>query len=267
MSNETILVPSRDVEVRNIRQELVVNAEDVLRVQKHREVIKSFIREVLVNEVDYTDLDGKLDKKFLTKPGAEKLKMLFGLGVRFREVDKIFDRDNNFLLFSHEAEIYHLKTGIVLATCIGSCNSQEKKYRERSIYEGKVYIGKEPTPIYDIYNTICKQSQKRGFVGGTIIATNASDYFTQDEEEVEAQGTQQKETPSNKGEKFTQRKKSNLGTYKVLIGTHKGKMLKDIPRAELENYINYMKNQNDNPSGPLKELIDKGREYLRELGE
>lgn len=42
-----------------------------------------------------------------------------------------------------------------------------------------------PNPnIYDQLNTICKMAQKRAFVGATVMGARASDYFTQDIEDM-----------------------------------------------------------------------------------
>lgn len=40
------------------------------------------------------------------------------------------------------------------------------------------------TDIADVVNTLQKMAQKRAFVGATLIATNASEYFTQDTEDM-----------------------------------------------------------------------------------
>jgi predicted RNA-binding Zn-ribbon protein involved in translation (DUF1610 family) len=111
----------------------------------------------------------------------------------------------------------------VIAEADGSCNSWEKKYRYRnqertcpkcgkeSIIKSKrdpgyycfpklggcganftandpdivnQQVGQIKNPdIADLPNTILKQSQKRSMVAVTLIATGASDYFTQDIED------------------------------------------------------------------------------------
>jgi hypothetical protein len=109
----------------------------------------------------------------------------------------------------------------LITTCEGSCNSWEKKYRYReqkatcprcnqaAIRKGeKEYycwqkiggcgakfplnheaianqkIGLIPNPdIFDQINTIQKMAQKRSLVGAVLIATGASEFFTQDLED------------------------------------------------------------------------------------
>ena len=82
---------------------------------------------------------------------------------------------------------------LIIATCEGSCNSHEKKYKERRVYEkvqmsrkdGSTYDkrverGVESTPVTDVLNTLQKMAQKRAYVGAVILATGASDFFNQD---------------------------------------------------------------------------------------
>lgn len=143
--------------------------------------------------MDYGVIPGT-PKPSLFKPGAEKLTRLFGLGSRFTLIDKTLDGDRNFALFNYKCEIFHLKSGQVIAECEGTANSQEKKYKERTVYiwndkAKKKLPEKEATPVYDILNTLQKMAQKRAYVGAVILATGASDFFTQDIDDIEDAGT------------------------------------------------------------------------------
>jgi hypothetical protein len=138
-----------------------------------------------------------------------------------------------FFYFQYRCSMY--SGGRIVAQGLGSCNSYEKKYRYRNadrtcptcgkaaIFKSKQKpefycwakrggcgatfpltdiritgqeIGqvKNPDPA-DIVNTIDKMAQKRALIAATLIATNASEYFTQDLEDfpggevVEAQFT------------------------------------------------------------------------------
>jgi hypothetical protein len=59
--------------------------------------------------------------------------------------------------------------GEVLSRCSARCNNREAKYRGMSVFE--------------IRNTILKMSEKRAFVSAVLMATGASDIFTQDLED------------------------------------------------------------------------------------
>jgi len=59
--------------------------------------------------------------------------------------------------------------GEVMSRCSARCNNREAKYRSLS--------------LFDIRNTIQKMAEKRAFVSAVLMATGASDIFTQDIED------------------------------------------------------------------------------------
>lgn len=176
-------------------QLIPVNKQAVEELKQQRELLGDFVRSQLreadfsnekspsYGEGDYGVIPGT-KKKCLFKQGAEKLLRLFGLGVRVRLADKELDKGTNFALYTYRAEVYVLKTGIVVAECEATANSQEVKYKERTKWatnaNGVRVSTKEETPIFDVINTLQKMSQKRAIIGATILATAASEYFTQD---------------------------------------------------------------------------------------
>jgi hypothetical protein len=175
-----------------------VTHEAIEALKRQRSLLRSFVQSQLKVEVDFGIIPGT-DKNSLYKPGAEKVARLFGLGVRMKLADRVLDREGNFAMFTYQAEVYFLQSdSVVIAQCEGSCNSQEKKYRERrsyewvnaergdgSTYRKKVETGSEATPVCDVMNTLQKMAQKRAYVGAVILATGASDFFTQDIDDPE----------------------------------------------------------------------------------
>lgn len=153
---------------------LPITKADLDNAHERRRLLNEFIRNQMVDKIDFGIIPG-CQKPSLFKPGAEKLAQLFGLGVRISLKDKEIDLHLNFAMFAYTMEVYHLRTGTVIAQCEGSCNSHEKKYRNRTS-KGAL----EETPIGDIMNTLMKMAQKRGYVGAIIQATGASDFYTQD---------------------------------------------------------------------------------------
>lgn len=167
----------------------------------------SFVDKMLNEEVDYGIIPG-VEKPSLFKPGAEKLEKLFFYRHKKIQVEKIIEPD--FIKYSYRTEIYS-KAGELVATCEGTCNSHEKKYRWRVIPEweasekikatvepearkaksGKVYnwYKVENTEVADLENTIMKMAQKRSYVGAILEATNSSGRFTQDVEDMDLGGT------------------------------------------------------------------------------
>lgn len=59
--------------------------------------------------------------------------------------------------------------GEVMSRCSARCNNRENKYRSLS--------------LFDIRNTVQKMAEKRAFVSAVLMATGASDIFTQDIED------------------------------------------------------------------------------------
>lgn len=197
---------------------LPVSKRDLELLKEQREVLRAFVQSQLV-EAEFTDEAEKqgrygegdygvipgTKKRSLFKPGAEKFQRLFGLGTRFRATEKTFDLVANYAEFVYVAEVYHLKSGVVIAQCEASANSQETKFKERTKWtvvqaEGKTVrrSTKEETPIAELSNTLRKMAQKRAMIGATILAVGASEYFTQDvlePEDVAALKKKQQEGP------------------------------------------------------------------------
>lgn len=212
MANEVIMVQSDPQQ-----SVLPVTQVDVEAMKRQRELLKQFVTSQLVEadfseaaktrgtygEGDYGVIPGTR-KRCLFKQGAEKFQKLFTLGVSFEQVDKEIDRNSNFAMVTYKAKVYSLRNpGVIIAECIGSVNSQETKYKQRTSWKtvrrGNKEVREnvtEETPIFDILNTLQKMAQKRAMIGATILATGASEYFTQDvlePEELASAGQQQQQ--------------------------------------------------------------------------
>lgn len=159
----------------NSVQTLPITSLETEALAERRKVLKKYISSQMVDGIDYGIIQGT-PKPTLYKPGAEKLAQLFGYGARIVHRDKEIDLHHNFAMFSYTYEIYHIRTGNVVAQCEGSTNSHEKKYKMR---------GSQEVPIGDLMNTLMKMAQKRAYVGAVIQATGASDFYTQDIDSVE----------------------------------------------------------------------------------
>jgi len=237
-------------EIVELKTELMsVSSQDVEALSSHLKAIKTFVSGELKNGIDkdYAIVPGT-NKKSLLKPGAEKLMKLFGFSSRVECIEKTVSPEENFAMFIYKASVIHIKSGAIVAECEGICNSMERKYRNNQ--------------AMDILNTIMKMSQKRALVGAVILATGASDYFTQDEEEISIQRENKHKTVDDS--KFKDVSPSeDLGSYTVLVGKHKGKTLSQVGEKDLSNYLTWMSKNQENPTGPMLELLNKGREFLR----
>lgn len=176
---------------------VAVTKQGVAEMKTQRKLLADYVRSQL-KEADFSkEAEGKAyfgegdygiipgtKKQCLLKAGAEKLLRLFNLGVRTRLVTEKFDLQGNFASYTYRSEVYLLKNGVAVAECEGTVNSQEKKYANRTAWKknekGVSESTQEPTPIADISNTMMKMAQKRAMVGAVIIATGATEFFTQD---------------------------------------------------------------------------------------
>lgn len=205
------------------------------------EQVREYTASCLKKDIDYGTIDG-VSKPTLLKPGAEKIGSLFGLSPKFECVDKILNftgegnSDNEpFFYFEYRCSLY--KGDQFIASCDGSCNSWEKKYRYRKVGLRCPNCGK-PTIMRSKYgdgyycnakrggcganfkkddkritvqsiedvknmdtaeqvNTFQKMAQKRAYVGAILIACNLSEYYTQDVEDIDGFVMEGNFTPVN----------------------------------------------------------------------
>ncbi len=160
-----------------------------------------FIDKQLKDKIDFGVIPG-VDRPSLFKPGAEKLEKLYFYRHEKILVEKIVNPD--YIKYTYRTVVYNNASQVV-ATCEGTCNSHEKKYRYRWVSEKQATeeekadgqrfkkTGKygdyfsyriENTEVADLENTIMKMAQKRSYVGAILEATNSSGRFTQDVEDM-----------------------------------------------------------------------------------
>lgn len=170
------------------------------------EQMVAFVRSILREGIDYGVIPGTTQPTLL-KPGAEKLCTFFGLSVEKPElVGCVEDWDKGFFYYRYRITL--TRDGKIIASAEGSVNSKEKKYRlryiptwqateeekaralgteERTAKNGRKYtvFVLENDDLYSLVNTLQKMAQKRALIAATLIAVNASDYFTQDLEDLD----------------------------------------------------------------------------------
>lgn len=166
-----------------------------------------FVRTIMQEGKDYGKVPGS-DKPTLLKPGAEKLNNLFGYVPMFQVIESRVEFTTPLFFYQYMCSLY--KDGHSIGSGIGSCNSMESKYRYRWVgtdskpIKGEAAVLKakgigrwrqvkdewvwfervENDQIYDLVNTIDKMAQKRALIAATLIACNASEFFTQDVEDL-----------------------------------------------------------------------------------
>src|SRR5215204_5948161 len=77
----------------------------------------NFSKSILKQDLDYGIIPGT-PKPSLYKPGAEKLRFVYGLSSEIRCIDKTIDLDRPFVDHTYRCTIKS-KTGLILAQCEG----------------------------------------------------------------------------------------------------------------------------------------------------
>ena len=191
------------------------------QAMSHLNTLREFRKKVLVQGTDYGVIPGT-DKPTLFKPGAEKLANIFGLAIEHQVVEKVEDWDKGLFSYTVRCVIRSRRDGGTVADCLANCNSREDRYRYRNIFEWEatdeqkakaVKVStrkkKKGTGTYKVYqlentepfslvNTLQKMAQKRAMVGAVLIATRASEEYTQDVEDLAPVATEE-EPPAPTG--------------------------------------------------------------------
>jgi hypothetical protein len=236
--------------------DLEISKNSVAVYQEQLKQLVAFVQSQLKEGIDYGTIPGT-KKPSLYKPGAEKLGALFQLGSRILEADKVVDVKDGFAMFTYRVEIFHLPTGKTVSQCEGSCNSREKKY-----------IGR---PMYDQLNTISKMAQKRAFVGAMMNAVRASDFFTQDLEDMDPAAINNK--PGNQWAMKNFQPADDEGgatnpnaPYTIPFGKFRMRSLEEVGSDQLRGYIDYMEKTAAKKGVPIqgeaKEFIDRASQFI-----
>ncbi len=201
---------------------IMTNFPSLDYIDEYEQFLKNydtFVNRMLKENTDYGTIPG-VEKPSLLKPGAEKLEKLFTLRHRKECIEKEIGKDYSFIKYTYRTSIFN-KQGQLVATCEGSCNSHEKKYRSHWVFANQateeemnagrlekrkskkggdydVYVV-DKKDFYDLENTIMKMAQKRSYVGAILEATNSSSRFTQDVEDMDIQVKEEKEKPASNG--------------------------------------------------------------------
>lgn len=182
--------------------------------------IQTCMRAVMKDGEHYGVIPGTNTKPTLLKPGAEKLCLMFRLDPEYDIMTNVETPER--IAFTIRCTLTHIPTGQRIASGLGSCNSREAKYMrpapkkcpqcsKESIIKGKEEYGggwlcyakkggcgakfkdgdtaieKQDNGLADpadLHNTILKMGCKRALVAAVLNGTAASDFFTQDLEDL-----------------------------------------------------------------------------------
>lgn len=179
---------------------------ELTNIRKFQNIVKA----LMVKDLDYGIIPGT-QKPTLYKPGAEKLKGMHLLCDQFEITAKIEDWEKPFFHYEFKCHLIHIPTDKEVSQGVGSCNSNEGKFRYRWVYEKDIpsELTKEELKVkefagtgsskYKKYrignddlasqvNTILKMGKKRAFIDAVLSACRLSAVFTQDIEDLRDNG-------------------------------------------------------------------------------
>ena len=206
-----------------MKQELTVDelARQISKVQQ--------VMEKVMQEGEHYGVIPGTQKPTLLKSGAEKIAFTFRLSPEY-DILPESERKDNMVSYVVRCTLRHIHTGAVWGQGLGSCNTNEKKYKyiwreaekpeskeiaeemklkgtgrwqiveKNGKKEWKWFVRIENDNPQDLDNTILKMACKRALVAAVLNATATSDIFTQDVEDIAIQEEQKKEPVEGKAD-------------------------------------------------------------------
>jgi hypothetical protein len=197
----------------------------------------SFSKDILKKDLDYGIVPGT-KKPSLLKPGAEKLRVAFGLSAEMNCIERTIQMDPQWCNVTYKCTVKD-HSGRVMSECEGNCNSFEEKYRwiwkdapavsdEESAagvyagthrwYNNRYFQEKRPNPeVVGKLNTYMKMAQKRAFVGAILMATGASEFYTQDLEDMETFDAEVVDIQTEPVKEYTEEEKEEIAVWQPEI--------------------------------------------------
>lgn len=166
--------------------------------------LQAFAKQYLIAGEDYGTIPGTV-KPTLLKPGAEKLCDVYGFAREFTIVEALEDWEHGRFAYTVKATLRSMRTRLVVSEGLGACNSMEARYRYLWVKESRVPRDQRATlptrttkyglqyrvvnddPFSQV-NTYLKMAKKRALVDAVLSATRSSGLFTQDLEDLAANG-------------------------------------------------------------------------------
>src|SRR6185437_15053235 len=115
---------------------------DIQTAQSRLEEFQRFVRMYLHEDEDYGKIPGT-PKPTLYKPGADKLCDIYGLADTYVVTNRTEDWERNLFDYEIECRLISKRTGQLVSSGFGSCNSFEAKYHWREQKRKCPKCGKE----------------------------------------------------------------------------------------------------------------------------
>lgn len=181
------------------------SANPTAEVVAHAKTVQQVMQAVMKPNVHYGTIPGAGDKPTLLKSGAEVLCMTFRIADRY----EVSDLSNNGVIrYRVNCIGEHQSSGSTLGSGLGECSTDEEKYRWRKAVcneefaataethrrmkfgrkQGEHYtVQQVRTEPADLANTVLKMACKRAKIAMVLNVTAASDMFSQDLEDLDAE--------------------------------------------------------------------------------
>lgn len=182
-----------------------VRINSTAEVVAHAKAVQEVMKSVMKEGVHYGAIPGAGDKPTLLKAGAEVLCMTFRIADTYRVTDL---SSPGSIRYRVECLGAHQDAGVVLGSGLGECSTDEEKYKWRKAVcdeefeeapqnlrrikygrkQGGHYVVKQvKTEPADLANTVLKMACKRAKIAMVLNVTAASDMFSQDLEDLDAE--------------------------------------------------------------------------------
>lgn len=193
------------VEVETASMVPAKSANPTAEVVAHAKTVQQVMQAVMKPNVHYGAIPGAGDKPTLLKSGAEVLCMTFRIADRYEVTD--LSRDGS-IRYRVNCVGEHQTSGATLGSGLGECSSDEEKYRWRKAVcaeefnatpethrrlkfgrkqGGHYTVQQVRTESADLANTVLKMACKRAKIAMVLNVTAASDMFSQDLEDLDAE--------------------------------------------------------------------------------
>lgn len=182
------------------------SANPTAEVVSHAKTVQQVMQAVMKQGVHYGAIPGAGDKPTLLKSGAEVLCMTFRIADRYEVTDLSKD---GVIRYRVNCIGEHQQTGVPLGSGLGECSTDEEKYRWRKAVcdeefditpetmrrlkfgrkggGGHYTVKQVRTEPADLANTVLKMACKRAKIAMVLNVTAASDMFSQDLEDLDAE--------------------------------------------------------------------------------
>ncbi len=196
----------------------------------HYQIMTEFVKGQMKEGIDYGVIPHTNGKPTLLKPGAEKLLRLLNLNPRFSLINSIVDFDKPLFYYHYQCSLYHENELVGQGDGSCNSYEKKYRYRKAelicpccgkpTVIKGKEEYGGgylcykkkggcgakfrdndeeitsqslgliENADIFDLTNTIQKMASKRALIAAVLCTVGASEFFTQDLEDLDLSSSQ-----------------------------------------------------------------------------